>query len=277
MATTTNYGWTTPDNTALVKDGAAAIRTLGSSIDTTLKAQIDAQIPDSLLTTKGDLIAATGANTPARLGVGSNDQVLTADSTAATGMKWAAPAASGAEPLLSLEASGYYIGRTLTTTASTVFITVARTYYIPIYLPAATYDRITMRSGEYAGASTIRMGLYNASATTGLPTTVIFDAGTVSLTAANTNYEVTISQTLNAGYYYLAINCQVKISGDGNYLAGGGMPVQSFFNRQFNSSFSGNVGWNHFYQESVTGAFATATSLVGASTNEVPIIGMRFA
>jgi hypothetical protein len=38
MATTTNYGWTTPDDTALVKDGAAAIRTLGSSVDTTTKA-----------------------------------------------------------------------------------------------------------------------------------------------------------------------------------------------------------------------------------------------
>ena len=36
MATTTNYGWTTPDNTALVKDGALAIRTLGSAIDTSL-------------------------------------------------------------------------------------------------------------------------------------------------------------------------------------------------------------------------------------------------
>lgn len=34
MATTTNFGWTTPDNTDLVKDGAAAIRTLGSAIDT---------------------------------------------------------------------------------------------------------------------------------------------------------------------------------------------------------------------------------------------------
>jgi hypothetical protein len=34
MATTTNFGWTTPDDTALVKDGALAIRTLGQSIDT---------------------------------------------------------------------------------------------------------------------------------------------------------------------------------------------------------------------------------------------------
>ena len=36
MATTTIFGWTTPDDTDLVKDGAAAIRTLGSSIDTSL-------------------------------------------------------------------------------------------------------------------------------------------------------------------------------------------------------------------------------------------------
>jgi hypothetical protein len=36
MATTTNNGWSTPDDTALVKDGASAIRTLGTAIDTTL-------------------------------------------------------------------------------------------------------------------------------------------------------------------------------------------------------------------------------------------------
>lgn len=33
MATTTNFGWETPDDTDLVKDGAAAMRTLGNSID----------------------------------------------------------------------------------------------------------------------------------------------------------------------------------------------------------------------------------------------------
>jgi hypothetical protein len=99
MATTTNYGWTTPDDTALVKDGAAAIRTLGSSVDSTLKTQVDntvaSSIQKSLVTTKGDLIAATGASTPARLAIGSNDQILVADSTAATGMKWATPAGGG--------------------------------------------------------------------------------------------------------------------------------------------------------------------------------------
>jgi hypothetical protein len=36
MASTTNYSWSTPDDTALVKDGAAAIRSLGTAIDSTV-------------------------------------------------------------------------------------------------------------------------------------------------------------------------------------------------------------------------------------------------
>lgn len=52
------------------------------------------QTPAGISTTKGDIVAATGANAVSRLGVGSNTQVLTADSTQATGMKWAA-ASSG--------------------------------------------------------------------------------------------------------------------------------------------------------------------------------------
>ena len=44
---------------------------------------------------KGDLIAGTGADTFSRLAVGTNGHVLTADSTAATGIKWAAVAGGG--------------------------------------------------------------------------------------------------------------------------------------------------------------------------------------
>jgi len=48
---------------------------------------------------KGDLVAGTGADTFAKLTVGANDTVLTADSTTATGLKWAAAAATG-KPIL---------------------------------------------------------------------------------------------------------------------------------------------------------------------------------
>ena len=65
MATTTNYGWTTPDDTALVKDGAAAIRTLGSSVDTTTK-NLNPE------TTLGDIAyRSSSANVKTRLGIGS--------------------------------------------------------------------------------------------------------------------------------------------------------------------------------------------------------------
>jgi hypothetical protein len=83
MATTTNYGWTTPDDTSLVKDGAAAIRTLGSSVDTTTKALNPS-------TTLGDIeYRSSTANTNTRLGIGSTGQVL----TVAGGVpSWATPA-----------------------------------------------------------------------------------------------------------------------------------------------------------------------------------------
>ena len=53
---------------------------------------------------KGDLVAGTGADTFARLGVGANNTVLTADSAQATGLKWAASA--GYNPNYSLLNSG---------------------------------------------------------------------------------------------------------------------------------------------------------------------------
>jgi|694.fasta_scaffold12262_13 hypothetical protein len=48
---------------------------------------------------KGDLVPGTGADTFARLAVGANDTVLTADSTTATGLKWATPAGGGLDLL----------------------------------------------------------------------------------------------------------------------------------------------------------------------------------
>lgn len=60
-----------------------------------------------VVTTKGDLLAATAAGTLERQAVGSNDQVLVADSAQATGMKWAAvPGLSAYVPLATVDAKG---------------------------------------------------------------------------------------------------------------------------------------------------------------------------
>jgi hypothetical protein len=133
--TTTNFGWDIPQSTDLVKDGATAIAALGQDIDTALVdlkggttgqvlakasgtdldfswvAQDDSNaIQNAIVDAKGDLIGATAADTPARLAVGTNGQVLTADSTAATGLAWATATSGGMTSI----ASGSLSGSTLT-------------------------------------------------------------------------------------------------------------------------------------------------------------------
>ena len=113
MANTTNFNWETPDDTDLVKDGAAAIRTLGSAIDTSLvdlKGGTTGQvlskatntdmdftwvtsddtnaIQNAIVDAKGDIVAASAADTPARLAVGTDNQRLVAASGEATGLKY---------------------------------------------------------------------------------------------------------------------------------------------------------------------------------------------
>jgi hypothetical protein len=82
MANTTNYNWETPDDTDLVKDGAAAIRTLGSSIDTTTK-NLNPQT-----TTGAIAYRSATANVNTALPIGSTGQVLT---VAAGVPSWATP------------------------------------------------------------------------------------------------------------------------------------------------------------------------------------------
>lgn len=162
MATTTNYGWTTPDDTALVKDGAAAIRSLGSSIDSTLKTQIDAQIPDSIIDAKGDLISATAADTPARLAVGTDGQVLTADSTASTGIKWAT-SASWSPNLTLLNAGG-----TALTGATTITVNVSSyDYYFVRIVGASSVNATSIMSLRLNGDSGNNYGWYGVSTDNG--------------------------------------------------------------------------------------------------------------
>jgi len=199
MATTTNFGWETPDDTDLVKDGALAIRTLGSAIDTSLvdlKGGTTGQIlskasntdldytwinndqgditevqagtgisvasgtgPIPIVTNtvatafdaKGDLIGGTGADTFARLAVGTNNQVLTADSATATGLKWATPS-SGA---LTLITTNSFSGSSAVT-VDNVFSSTYDNYLLLFTIDSAstnsTYNAIYLRA---AGADVV--------------------------------------------------------------------------------------------------------------------------
>lgn len=181
MANTTNFGWETPDDTDLVKDGAAAMRTLGSAIDTSmmdLKGGTSGQIlsknsntdmdfvwiandqgditgvtagtgisgggtsgsvtiTNSMATAidaKGDLIVGTGADAFDRLAVGTNGYVLTADSTATNGIKWAA-AAGGGKVLQVVEGSSTTEKAIATTTLTDTNLTATIT-------PSSTASKI---------------------------------------------------------------------------------------------------------------------------------------
>jgi len=126
---TSNYGWQMPTSTDLVTDLPADFEVFGQAVDTSLlglkggtTGQVlsktsgtdmaftwatDASgIPATIVDAKGDIIAATAADAVSRLAVGANDTVLTADSTTATGLKWAAASAGGMTELATGSLSG---------------------------------------------------------------------------------------------------------------------------------------------------------------------------
>jgi hypothetical protein len=195
MATTTpNFGWSVPTSTDLVKDGATAIELLGDSIDTTLvdlKGGTTGQvlsktsgtdmdftwvttddtnaIQNAIVDAKGDLIGASAADTPARLAVGANGTVLTADSGETTGLKWATP-------------SGGDIVRIATTTFTTsnavnlndIFSTTYTNYMVVLNITASPSTGNLQARLRVAGADNTTSNYYSvyefidsAGATTG--------------------------------------------------------------------------------------------------------------
>jgi hypothetical protein len=147
---TTNYGWPMPTSTDLVTDLPADFDAFGQPVDTTLKAlnpettlgdisyrsavsntntrlaigtagqvlAVSGGVPAwtttadvTPLTTKGDLFTFDTAD--ARLGVGANGTVLTANSSEATGLEWAVPA--GAKNFTLLNAGGTSLSGSSTT------------------------------------------------------------------------------------------------------------------------------------------------------------------
>lgn len=180
MANTTNYSWETPDDTDLVKDGAAAIRTLGSSIDTTTKALNPS-------TTLGDIeYRSSTANTNTRLAIGSTGNVLTVAGGVPT---WAAPAA-GSLTLLST---------TATTSGTSISITGIDQTYKALKIVGQDINR--------AGTADIR--IYPRNSTTDLPCagTILYHTNTAEIYPYDAIYATANNGQVSTSYpMYFELN-----------------------------------------------------------------------
>ena len=174
MATSPNYGWLEPDNTDLVKNGALAIRTLGNAIDTTMATMT----PKSTFTAKGSIAAATAASTPANLSVGTNGQVLTADSTAATGLAWATPSAAG-----------------LTLISTTTFSGVATQSFNSVF--SSTYANYLITYNIVAADSAAARGIYVRYRASGTDTTTNYagNMGAWNIEGTGQSYNEVVAST----------------------------------------------------------------------------------
>ena len=254
MATTTNFGWETPDDTDLVKDGAAAIRTALGGVDTSfidLKGGTTGQIlskasntdldytwvttddanaiQNAIVDAKGDLISATAADTPARLAVGANNTVLTADSSTATGLKWATPAGG------------------LTLIARTSFSAVASQAFDSVF--TSTYssylvviDQIWAASGNamqmqlrYAGPTTQASGYYGNNIYARANAATVTNDNTSNAAEFKINPTTGSSGLPSRGFFYISGVGNASETSDFNGLFNDG---QNSYGGSFNGSAS---------------------------------------
>jgi hypothetical protein len=259
MANTTNYNWETPDDTDLVKDGAAAIRTLGSSIDTTTK-NLNPE------TTTGDIAYRSAtANTNTRLAIGSSGQVL----TVAGGVpSWATPTTGDIEGVTAgTGISGGGTSGTVTVTNSMATAIDAKGDLI-VGTGADTFARLAVGTNGHTlvADSAEATGLKWAAAAGGGANWSVFNAGGTDLTGAAT---ITVSGISGANKIMVLLTgassasagswMSVRLNGDtgSNYFFSGS---QNTYNTTYSSAdFSASQGFdNRIYVTQIASSSATS-------------------
>jgi hypothetical protein len=222
MATTTNYSWSTPDDTALVKDGAAAIRTLGSSVDTTTKALNPS-------TTLGDIeYRSSTANTNTRLGIGSTGNVLTVSGGVPA---WVAP--SGGAGNMVQVATGTLSGTSVTLSSLSSYtdlilrmsgVTTGGSYQLKLLINNNT------------GSNYNSLTVTNTNTTTdwerdlnGLDTSITVPYGYYQYNNGNNNWNFKFTNCKNPGFTdYLIHPTHIRADANDRYLVtGAGVYIQS--------------------------------------------------
>ena len=204
MATTTNYGWTTPDDTALVKDGASAIRTLGSSVDTTTK-NLNPE------TTLGDIAyRSSTANVKTRLALGTAGQVLTVNS-GANAPEWAAISAGGYTSLASGSLTGATVDLTTISAAYKKLVLVLRD------MSMSGSDEFVIRlngssSGIYGYYSAFGNSTPEIAAATATATQIVCPSGNTDAASTKAHIVMEFEDYATAATQIVKINGAIKRS-----------------------------------------------------------------
>lgn len=174
-------------------------------------------------------------------------------------------------------ASGDYITSPFFVSATaTRAATLNDVVFIPVLLGAAiTADRISMVVDTLGASSVVRLGIYTPHPTTKKPGSLVLDAGTV-LGSTTGVKEITISQALAAGWYWLAAVAQTAAC---SWKAASNSQAFATAIGANNLVFQ-TPTQNYYKQAGVAGALpATATPAFAGNVNlaDIPIIALRAA
>jgi len=174
--------------------------------------------------TKGDLVAGAGS-TLSILPVGTNDYVLTADSTAATGLTWKAASAAGTTvigtPADGVYSDGFFNEWTTSTTIANAFDDVNELLALiaPAKPSTLTSTALTATAVPTYYSAKIAAGLgtewYQAGYGTGDTITRYFVTGTHTLTTANTTTRFYAGTLTTSTYGILKFNIENYLSASG--------------------------------------------------------------
>lgn len=197
--------------------GDAATKNTGTTAGTVAAgndSRITGAIPSSLIDAKGDLIVGTADNTVTRLPASTNGHVLTLDSTAAAGVKWAAAAAGGGgsslpDPGFLVKEGGattdgtYAPGWAMQNVWGTLTLPWQWIYWVPYYL---THERVLhgLSFTTTAAAASAYLGLYTADITW-QPDTRLFGSSELDVASAATYNINNLALTLPPGRYLAAL------------------------------------------------------------------------
>ena len=181
----------------------------------------DVTITNSMATAidaKGDLVVGTGADTFSRLAVGTNNYVLTADSTEATGMKWAAAAGGGKVLQVVSATSSTAVGNSTTTFAdSNLSLSITPTSSTSKVL-VLTSQQYAKGAGNSSNALKTRLmrgatEIANISANMLLTNTAIYNIGNLAYhyldspaTTSATTYKVQFANQTTAAFVAVSDN-----------------------------------------------------------------------